>query len=85
MAFSDNKIEGLFGDLVSIGNSISEFYAGDNKLMIIEQRLIKRLKKSSLIDFSKNNCIDVVYKKNSTGISLEVLLSKIYLECSDDD
>ena len=86
ICFIDNLIEKLEGDIVSAINKISEFRAANNKVKIIDKKLLKRLKKSQLIDLSSNNCINLVYEKNSNAsIKLNSMVCKIYLECTDDD
>ena len=86
MKFIDNKIDKLPGDIIVPGNKISEFRASANKVKMIEPKLLKRLKKSEIIDLTQNNCIDAVYYKNSEqGATLEAMHAKIFLECADDD
>jgi hypothetical protein len=81
----DNLIEILPGDMVAPTNSISEFKAARNNLKIIDQKLIKRLKKSELIDLSGNDCIDMIHKNSSDSVSLRLLNSDISLNCTPED
>ena len=86
MKFTDNKIDKLPGDIIGPGNKISEFHASANKVKMIEPKLLKRLKKSDIIDLTNNICIDAVYyKKSEEGATLEAMHAKIYLECAEDD
>ena len=79
-------MEKLEGDIVSGSNKILEFRAANNKFKIIDQKLLKRLKKSQLIDLSGNDCTSAVFDKNSTtSIKLNVMVTDIFLECTDDD
>ena len=70
-----------------MGNKVLEFHAANNTLKIVEQKLLKRLKKSELIDLTGNNCIDAAYiKKNSTqDDTIETLLAKVILHCDEDE
>jgi hypothetical protein len=81
----DNLLELLPDDLIPPTNSISEFKAARNKLEIIDLKLIKRLRKSELIDLSGNECIDMIHKNSSNSISLRLMNSKISLNCTPDD
>ena len=86
MKSTDNNINKLPGDIIEPGNKILKFRASANKVKMIEPKLLKRLKKSQIIDLTQNNCIDAVYYKNSEeGVTLEAMHAKIYLECTDDD
>jgi hypothetical protein len=69
--------------LVPTTNRISEFRAAQNELEVIEHKLIKRLKKAQLIDFSENICVDLVYEKGSMEINS--FHSLVYMECSEED
>ena len=79
-------MEKLEGDIISGTNKILVFRAANNKFRIIDQKLLKRLKKSQLIDLSGNDCTSAVFDKNSTtSIKLNVMVTDIFLECTDDD
>ena len=86
LSISDNQIVKLSSDLISPGNKISRFNAAGNKLIIIEQLFLKRLKKSELIDLTGNECIDTVLEKNSNnGVNIDILVTKVFLECSEEE
>ena len=79
-------MEKLEGDIISETNKILEFRAANNKFRIIDQKLLKRLKKSQLIDLSGNDCTTAVFDKNSTtSIKLNVMVADIFIECTEDD
>ena len=83
--FLDNQIEKLESDMISASNKISEFHAANNKLKIIDLIFMKRLKKSQLIDFSGNDCINAIYDKNlTTSVTLNFMVTEIFLQCTDD-
>ena len=82
----DNQIEKLEGDMVSANNKISEFRAANNKVRIIDQMLLKRLKNSQLIDLSDIGCTNAIHDKNTTtSVSVNFMLREIFLECTEDD
>ena len=72
--------------MISANNKISEFRAANNKVKIIDHKLLKRLKNSQLVDLSGNDCINAIHDKNSTkSAKLNVMVADILLECTEND
>jgi hypothetical protein len=85
ICFADNHLESLFINIVKPGNNIVTFKAAsNNNLTAIDSKLVKRLKKSQLIDFTNNSCIDAMF--DSTGaVPKHVFYSEVDLKCSSED
>jgi hypothetical protein len=60
------------------------FDSSANDLTTIDPKLIKRLQKAEIIDFTANTCIDVFYNKLSTAISIDMMFAKVFIQCSGD-
>ena len=73
-------------EFFSLGNEVLEFNAVNNTLKIVEQKLLKRLKKSELIDLSGSICINALYNKNSIqGDTMEPFIGKVILYCTEHE
>jgi hypothetical protein len=64
LILSNNLIVEFTGDLLPLKNVIVEFRADSNKLQVVDPKVMKSLRKSQIIDFSANDCIDLKYDKN---------------------
>ena len=58
---SDNKLRSL-SELLPLNNAIKEFYIKNNDLEKITSTISRDLKKSKIIDFTRNICIDIKYE-----------------------
>jgi hypothetical protein len=70
--------------MVSSENSITVLLAANNQLEFIDHKIVKKLKKAEMIDFTANACIDDHYIKDSPA-TIEMLFFKIFLGCNDDE
>lgn len=84
LTLSSNNIKRLNADLFSFKNVIQEFRVDNNQLEFIDSKILRPLRRSSIIDFSLNECIDMRFVKSvKSGASFPELYTEVGISCSD--
>jgi len=75
---SNNELEAFKVNLFSAQNQIEELYASGNKIKEISGRIFKHLKKLRVLDFKRNECINVAAPEN---MDMKSLMLEIMYNC----
>lgn len=84
LTLSNNKIKTLNADIFPIKNSILEFRVDSNQIELIDPKVLRYLRRSSVIDFTLNECIDMKFvRSNKDGTTFPELYTEVGLSCSE--
>ena len=84
LKLSDNKLKSIAAGVLPSRSVIKEFHIKNNKLETIEQNILRSLRVATVIDFSRNACIDYKYEIENPETSLETLFYQVNTKCSED-
>ena len=73
---SDNHLQSFLSELLPLNNVIEEFHIKNNELESISSGILRKFKKSKIIDMTENICIDIKYEKGKTDSKT---LSELFL------
>lgn len=86
LILSNNQLQSLAGNILPRKNIIEQFQVGHNHLALIETKIFESLRKTDVIEFNGNQCVDMKMDKTSEGGQTFVeLLSEVALNCTPDD
>ena len=86
LILADNQLTRIHANLLPRKNSIENFQVQNNELDTIETKILRALRKATLVNLSGNVCIDLKYEKSENSSRALIELSgEIDLNCSEEE